>query len=221
MKPARLATDKGFLIELSRIQRIALLRMLIAGWKQALQNSALHSGLGEVEMTEHLRGGMRETLRYMAWNKEITVAPGTQSVSGAAGMRPDGLTDIAFYFRHIREDYDEHDPHAIVECKRVSGNDARLCRMYVVDGIHRFAIGQYASKHAFAFMAGYLLAGRMEEAVGSINGYIERHRDLSEVLYPSTDLDHPQAWHSQHARPKPLRPVEICHVILGFQPQGI
>ena len=114
MKPARLATDKGFLIELGRIQRIAVLRMLIDGWKPALQNSALHLGLEEVEMTEPLREGMREALRQgtLSWTASIIVAPGTQSVSGSSGMKLDGLTDIALYFQRIREEYDERGPHA-------------------------------------------------------------------------------------------------------------
>lgn len=219
MNSARLATDMGFLIELGRIQRIAVLRMLAAGWTQALQNPALNPGLGEVEITEHLREGMREALRQgvIARAKGIIVAPGTQSVSGAAGRKPDGLTDIALYFQRIREEYDEHDPHAIVECKRVSGNDAHLCRLYVVEGIRRFAIGQYAGKHASAFMAGYLLIGHAEEAVGRINGYIEQQGEPSEILHLSTDFDHPQAWHSKHARPQILQPVEIYHVILEFR----
>lgn len=219
MNPARLATNMGFLIELGRIQRIAVLRMLVAGWTHALQNPALNPGSGEVEITEHLREGMREALRQgvISKAKGIIVAPGTQSVSGDAGRKPDGLTDIALYFQRIREEYDEHDPHAIVECKRVSGNDAHLCRLYVVEGIRRFAMGQYAGRHAFAFMAGYLLEGRAEEAVGRVNRYIERHENPSEILHSSTDLDHPQTWRSQHARPKALRPIEICHVILEFQ----
>ena len=100
------------------------------------------------------------------WCKKMTVLPGTESRSSPDLPKPDGRTDIPILFQEIREELDEHDPHAIVECKRVAGSDAGLCRLYVVEGIDRFKTGKYAGNHAVGFMAGYLLSDDAEATAG-------------------------------------------------------
>ena len=104
-----------------------------------------------------MRRALKET--DAAWRKKMTILPGAESLSRSDVPKPDGLTDIPVLFSDIREEYDEHDPHAIIECKRVAGHDAGLCRLYVVEGIDRFKTGQYASNHAVGFMAGYPTCG--------------------------------------------------------------
>ena len=67
-------------------------------------------------MTERLRDGMRIALKNSPW-KQIMVLPGTESRSKSNVMLPDGRTDIPLAFVEIFLRTQEHDPHAIIECK--------------------------------------------------------------------------------------------------------
>ena len=196
----------------------ALLRILHAGWQRALASPEVNPGVDEVPITEHLREGMRAELNESDadWCKRVTILRGTESRSSPDVTRPDGLTDIPVLFTDIRERLGEHDPHAIIECKRVAGNDAALCRQYVVEGMNRFATGKYASNHADGFMAGYLLSGTTEEVVTRINRYLTRKRRQDELLDRCRVLDTPWTRSSRHPRPEPAAPIDLHHAFLGF-----
>ena len=135
-------------IDIHRERSEAILRIVDAGWKRVSDRPEVHPGAGEVEITERLRDGMRAALAERATDlsRKMTVLPGTESRSSTEVLRPDGRTDVPIFFSDIREEYNEHDPHAIVECKRVAGSCADLCREYVVEGINRFVTGKYAEK---------------------------------------------------------------------------
>jgi hypothetical protein len=81
--------------------------------------------------------------------------PGTESRSNASVVLPDGRTDIPIFFIEVFFESQDHDPHAVVECKRIAAGDRRLCREYVVEGVDRFRIGKYGQNHAIGFMVGY------------------------------------------------------------------
>ena len=180
----------------------------------------VHPGAREVEITEYLRTEMREALsqRTTDWYKKMTILPGTESHSISGASTPDGLTDIPIFFQDIRERFDEHDPHAIIECKRIAGNDAGLCRLYVVEGMDRFSTGKYAGNHALAFMAGYLLSGGADEAAAGINGYLSRRGRVCEHLESSTVVQEAWARSSRHPRPASPVPIELHHAFLAFRP---
>ncbi len=135
-------------------------------------------------------------------------------------MQPDGRTDIPILLQELREAYGDHDPHAIIECKRVAGNDAALCRRYVVDGIDdRFIGAKYAARHRVAFMAGYVLAGSIEAAAAGINRYLANRGRAAERLAPCTAL--PATWtrSSRHPRPSSDPPlIDLHHAFLTFPP---
>src|SRR5947208_3235224 len=104
---------------------------------------------------------MRQAMaqKRLPWRRTMIVLPGTESRSQVGMTRPDGRTDIPLIVIEIFLRYGEHDPHAIVECKRLSQNDARLAREYIVEGIDRFCTGKYASNHNQGFMVGYIANG--------------------------------------------------------------
>jgi hypothetical protein len=104
----------------------AILLTLIAGWQKAAASSDVNSDAGEVLMTERLRDGMRSALKGGAW--KLIVLPGTESRSKANVLLPDGRTDIPLMMIEVFLRTQEHDPHAIIECKRISGSDTHLCR---------------------------------------------------------------------------------------------
>lgn len=205
-------------IDIGADRSSAVLLILDAGWQRVMERCAIDTHAGEVEITECLRAGMREALndRIAAWCKKMTVLPGTESRSVSAALMPDGRTDIPIYFQDVREAYDMHDPHAIVECKRVAGNNAGLCRLYVVEGIDRFKVGKYAGQHVIAFMAGYVLAGGVGTVTTRINQYLAGQGRGVERLTSCTVLSEAWARSSSHPRPDPLAPIDLHHAFLRF-----
>ena len=198
----------------------SLLRIIHAGWSRAVALPRVQPNAGEVEITECLRAEMREVLKAKNadWCKKMTILPGTESRSSPDLPRPDGRTDIPILFQEIREELDEHDPHAIVECKRIAGNDASLCRQYVVEGIDRFRTGKYAGNHAVGFMAGYLLSDDASAAAVGINRYLTGQRRQPEHLGSSTIRDASWTWSSRHPRSPPAEPIDLHHAFLAMQP---
>lgn len=207
-------------IDVGDERRAAVMRILEAGWKRASDHPEVHAGAGEVEITERLIHGMRAALKakVVQWSKKMTVQRGTESSSSPDAPKPDGRLDISVFFTEIREEYDEHDPHAIVECKRIAGNHADLCREYVVEGIDRFVTGKYAGNHADGFLAGYLLSGDAEAAVACVNRYLSGKERRPERLESSTVLDVPWARSSRHVRPAPAGPIALHHAFFGLRP---
>ena len=207
-------------IDINAERSDAILQILDEGWEKASTSPLVHSGAGEVEITEQLRAGMRTALttKRAAWRRKMTILPGTESRSSPSRPRPDGRTDIPIFFSDIREEYDEHDPHAIVECKRIAGNRADLCREYVVEGIDRFVTGKYAGNHAVGFMAGYVLSDDAKAATAGINRHLTRKGRQSEHLGPCSAPGAPWAKTSRHTRQDPRTPITLHHAFFGFRP---
>ena len=195
-------------IELAPEISAAILRTVKAGWALALKSPDVNASAAEVPMTERLRDGMRSALNSgeLPWDhRTMAVLQGAESRSRPDILRPDGRTDIPILWIEIFFRIGEHDPHAIIECKRIDGDDTHLCREYVVNGIDRFRTGKYAGNHAAGFMAGYLIAGDASAAARGVNRYLNAghgnhapHHD--EKLKPSTLVAEPWAWASRHPR---------------------
>ena len=196
----------------------AILRLLNEGWKRASASQEVNPALDEVEITERLRDSLRAVLKgqVAGWKKKVWVFPGTESRSTPGTRRPTGITDIPIAFTDIREELDEHDPHAIIECKRITGSRADLCRMYVVEGIDRFKTGKYAGNHAFGFMAGYLLCGDPPSATDGINRYLTKKGRQDERLRPCLIRDEPWTRSSIHERPRLNVPITLHHAFLSL-----
>lgn len=192
----------------------AILQTVEAGWALASRSPDVNADAFEVVITERLRDGMRDALRDTPWSKNMIVLPGTESRSRQEVLLPDGRTDIPIL---LIQRFREHDPHAIIECKRIAGNDSRLCRRlcreYVVEGIDRFRTGKYAGNHSAGFMVGYLVAGSPADAVGGINNYLNGKKRHDENLERSNLIREPWVWGSSHPRTNPP-PIEIHHAFL-------
>lgn len=198
-------------IELGPEVVAVILLTLATGWQRACVAEDVNTNAGEVLMTERLRDGMRGVLRNSPYN--LIVLPGTESRSKACVVLPDGRTDIPLMLIEIFLRAQEHDPHAIIECKRISGLDTYLCREYVVEGMDRFKQEKYGENHAIGFMAGYVLAGTPSESARGINAYLKR-TSRSDSLEPSDISD--GTWQSLHTRTEPSKPIRLHHVFLEF-----
>ena len=194
----------------------AILRTVEAGLDVALQSPDVNTESGEVEITERLRDGMRSALDsgMLPW-KSMIVLPGTESRSRPDVLLPDGRTDISIQWIEIFVTYRAHDPHAIIECKRVAGNNAYLCREYVVQGIDRFRTGQYSNNHSTGLMIGYLIDGDARAAANCINNHLNRKSRYNENLEPSVLIAEPWVWASSHPRTW-TSPIALHHAFLTF-----
>lgn len=171
----------------------------------------MNADAGEVLITERLRDGMRVALKNSSWS--LIVLPGTESRSKNTVVLPDGRTDIPLMVIEVFLRTQEHDPHAIIECKRISGSDTHLCREYVVEGMDRFAHGKYGENHAVGFMVGYVLSGSARESAEGVNAYLGRVSRTSDRL-ESSDIVDMMTWYSQHARATSSCPINLHHALL-------
>lgn len=194
--------------------------VLSAGWRHAAVLDERNAASDEISLTQCLRKGMITELstRRDAWCKEMTILPGTETQSASSLLKPDGLTDISIHLQDIRERHGEHDPHAIIECKRVSKDDATLCRRYVACGIDRFASGKYAIRHATGFMVGYVISGCVRAAVDKINLRLTRIKRYAERLEESGMTGTAWTCFSRHPRPKAHVAIELHHAFFVFGP---
>jgi hypothetical protein len=190
----------------------AILRTLEVGWQIACQSKQVNTSAMEVAITECLRNGMREALckKSLPWHRTMVILPGAESKSKPSLSAPDGRTDIPLFFIEVFLRSGEHDPHAIIECKRVAEGDAKLAREYVIEGIDRFRLGKYGWNHSRGFMAGYVIAGTSTGVVKQINKYLEGRYRAPEQLTPASL----NGWMSKHPRPSSKKSVELHHAML-------
>jgi len=203
-------TDGSDFIDLNPEISAAILRTIKAGWAIASQWPDVNTEAYEVVMTERLRDGMRDALPGTPWSKNMIVLSGIESRSRQEVPQPDGLIDIPILLTKI---FPGHDPHAIIECKRIAGNDSQLCREYVVEGIDRFRTGKYAGNHSTGFMVGYLIVGSDSAAVAGINKHLNGKKRHAENLKRSDLISEPWVWGSSHPRSN-TPPIEIHHAFL-------
>ena len=206
-------------VDLSEEIATAILRTIEGGWQIALTRADANPTANEVPLTECLRDGMREALDRggLPWGRSMIVAAGTESKSRAGLLRPDGLTDIPLYLIQVFVSTGAHDPHAIIECKRVAEGDAALNRAYVVEGIDRFRDGKYASDHRVGFMVGYVLAGSPAVIVEAINQYLDGFGRPDERLTASDLIESDGLWASDHRRPSPATRIHLHHAMLAMK----
>ena len=197
--------EEGRSVELARGQVLTVLTAIADGWRVATENDSLTANLGEREVTRWLIGGMRRTMGHLG----VTVARGTETPEG-------NVPDICISFQRLREDEGEHEPHVVVECKRVAGSDSTLCARYVRQGMIRFKEGKYGKRRTHGFMVGYLLSGSDDEAVERINVYLMRHWSDADCLQKTELSTSLAVWQSRHSRPTE-EPIEVMHQFLAFR----
>ena len=187
------------------------------GWKRARSQTEVRPGTHEVRLTVCLRDGMVEALKARGGVRAgpgMLVSMGTETVSHTGLGVPDGRIDISIFFPAILEARNDHDPHAIIECKRIAGNDSRLCREYVREGIDRFVTGKYGGGHSVGFMAGYLESGTADLAARGINRYFDRNGRRGERLGPAAVVHADRS--SQHSRRGAAGALDLHHAFLAF-----
>lgn len=197
--------EEGRSVELARGQVLTVLTAIADGWQAAIGNDSLTTRLDEPEVTRWLIGGMRRTMRGLG----VTISRSTET---AEGNKP----DICISFQRLREEEGEHEPHVVVECKRVAGDDSGLCGLYVRKGMSRFKERKYGKRRFHGFMVGYLTSGSSDEAVEGINAYLVRHWSDADCLSKTKLSTSLEVWQSRHSRPTE-EPIDLMHQFLAFR----
>ena len=209
------------IISLSDEFAVAILLTLNAGWEIASTYPEVHADAREVEITERLRDGMRHILNNnglrLKLKIKMVILQGAESRSRPEVLRPDGRTDIPILIIEIFTQYGVHDPHAIIECKRVAGSDTNLCRLYVVEGIDRFQTGKYAGNHSVGFMVGYIISSDATATVSGINQYLTKKGRKAECLKRSNIIKKSCVWGSSHSRTNSPFPIKLNHAFFKLK----
>ena len=192
-------------VALARGQVLAVLKSIVDGWEAARENDLLKADLHERKITRWLIGGMRRTMGHLG----VTVARGTETPEG-------NVPDICISFQRLREEEGEHEPHVVVECKRVAGSDSTLCARYVRQGMSRFKERKYGKHRFHGFMVGYLISGSSDGAVEGINWYLVRHWSDADCLRKTKLSTSLEVWQSRHSRQTEV-PIEVMHQFLAFR----
>ena len=201
----------GAFIDLGSDVAAAILATIAAGWQLASKQPGMTPTTLEVPLTELLRTGMREALKgNLPWGERMIVLRGSESMSNPDLDRPDGITDIPIMIVEIFTVEHEHDPHAVIECKRIAANKRALLQAYVSDGIDRFVSGKYSSNHLIGFMIGYVIAGTATAAVAGVNDILAQSGRQREALKPIAPTD----WESSHDRTS-SRPITLKHCMVS------
>ena len=208
-------TPQSDFIRLGRDVCATILRIVKDGWAVAVQRGWVTPDMNEIPITERLRDAMRCVVRDRS-RRQIAIRSGTETRSTTGVLNPDGRTDVSVFFLALFESYDEHDHHAIIECKRVTGDDADLCRLFVGQGVDRFVEGKYSLRHAAGFMAGYVLSGDVDTACTAINRYLSRNNRPAEQLRTCNVLSVPWTRSSRHPRPRQVPDIDLHHAFLAF-----
>lgn len=194
--------------------RQAILDVVRAGWAVASEVVEETDVAREDALNELLRDGMRfavEEDRALGLHRrlpEMRILPEGASRSCPELDRPDGRPDIPILLSRPFS----QEAQAVIECKRVDGNRAKLCRLYVVEGIDRFTSGKYARNHETAFMVGYVITGTCVAAVDGVNGYLERRARPQDQLEQLPGMDR-STWRSHHSRTSGF-PIVLFHTFL-------
>ena len=192
---------------LSTDAAVLVLRTIHDGWRVATAHSEFSGSAKETAMTHRLVNGMRQAADSFGPALPMRVLWGTEVHNESRAV---GLTDISIIF----DSFPGHDPHVVIECKRISGNAANLCRLYVTEGIDRFQSGEkYGMNHDTGFMVGYTVHDITSDAVAGINRYLGRHDRCDDRLAPSRLITDSWAQQSTHARVG-REPVELHHAFL-------
>jgi hypothetical protein len=194
----------------------AILRSVTMGWRVAAQRAEVTPDADEVAITECLRDAMRNVLdgEDASWGKTLLVLPGAESRSQPGMTAPDGRTDIPVLSITVFSKVREHDPHAIIECKRVTEEDSYLLREYVKEGIDRFTSGKYSANHSHGFMVGYVLSGTCDGAVAGVNSYLGKQARTAEHLMPMHGDEECDSWSSCHPRQSGSRQIILYHAMV-------
>lgn len=177
--------------------------------------SRLEPGMWENPMTVIVRKEMRRIKASLELtNLEVW---GEHQLDDMAKTDPTirGRVDIVLKFS---EQFGHEEDYVAIECKRVGARLSSLNVKFVLEGVDRFAKGQYAAGHSWGFMLGYVLALPLDKVTNSIDAKLRKtYGDTAKL---STDTAHElslcifESWLGQSGGHK----IRLKHIFVDMTP---
>lgn len=177
LMPDRPAGNPSFELDEDEIETV--IDLICRGAREARQH--VTPGLLEVPITSIVRKAMKRLKRELGLtNLEVAGEVEIDDMS-TADAHLLGRIDITLKF--LRQ-FGNEDDYVGVECKRVGAGMAyaTLNRRYVTHGVVRFVNGQYAARHAWGFMLGYVLVLPAQSIVRAVDGRLQQTHGSSAAL---------------------------------------
>lgn len=191
-----------------------LLDLIIAAWSEMPANSA---DALEDPTTESLCRGLRR--HRAAASLPFRIDTQLVELDPAEGEKQ-GRMDIVFSPMVPDEAY-----YFCLECKRLNvvqdGRRRSLAAEYVKDGVQRFVRLQYGRRVRHGGMLGYVLDGRIPEAIRNVRQHIENHRQalgltVKDGLVRSRFAEHlDYVLESSHVRERDALPFLLQHIFVA------
>jgi hypothetical protein len=154
-------------LDLSDDELETVVALVCTGIEEA--RAVLSCDLLEVPLTHLLRKSMKRAKRHLGLTSiEIH---GEYEVDDLAADGPEVVGRIDIIFKFLRQFGDEN-AYLAIECKRVGAGMKSLNKLYVVEGVSRFASGQYSAGHKWAMLLGFVLKGPVQDVVSNVDSYL-------------------------------------------------
>ena len=131
---------------------ILVLQILHDAWPAAAADSRVTRCAGEDAISDVLRWKMVEAKNRLDPVPQLRFEREAQSDDHNID-NPLGLIDIKVLYTWNDETY------LTMECKRITSTENSLARMYIRNGVNRFASGKYSPGHSFGIVTGYVMCG--------------------------------------------------------------
>ena len=136
-------------------------------WPAIAADSRVSNESDEDDITNLLRQQMVVVKRRMTPKPRMRFERESQSDAVDDGTDL-GLIDIFLAYGWDEEIY------LAIECKRIRSDSNDLARLYVREGVFRFASGKYSNGHAIAGMVGYVICGNRERCVERVAAQLKK-----------------------------------------------
>jgi hypothetical protein len=156
----RLRVQRGFLKK--------ALQILHAAWPIVVADARVSAASDEDEITNLLRQQMVTVKRGMKPKPRMEFQRESQSDMVDDGTEL-GLIDIFISYKNWDEEV-----YLAIECKRIRSDKNDLARLYVREGVCRFAAGKYSNGHAVAGMVGYVICGDRKKCIDRVSAQLEK-----------------------------------------------
>ncbi len=156
----RLRIQKGYLN--------TALRILHSAWPTVVSDAKISIGSHEDDITNVLRQQMVIVKRGMTPKPRMRFDRESQSDVVDDGTEL-GLIDIFVTYKNWDEEV-----YLAIECKRIGSDTNDLARLYVREGVFRFASGKYSNGHGVAGMVGYVICGGRDRCIERVASQLDK-----------------------------------------------
>lgn len=170
-------------IVLSEDHIATAIQLVCCGAHDARQD--LRPGMKERKITQLVRQSTLRIKRNLRLTGIQVLGEVEVDVSTTRGSKSQGRLDLMIQFFM---QFGHEGEYLAVECKRVAAGNPALNRLYVKQGVQRFATGKYSKGQKWAIMLGYVLALPLNDVVKGIDEHLVRNYGSKARLQPAAGV---------------------------------